>query len=75
MNCLQVKMDYKEDCKLGFGEYVQVYAEYDITNTMQPYGAISMGAVGNFIPVHELADLENDQAENKDRDTTARRSY
>ena len=45
-----VKMDYKRDCKLGFGEYVQVYAEHDITNTMQPmtYGAISMGGVGNF---------------------------
>jgi hypothetical protein len=45
-----VKMDYKRDCKLGFGEYVQVYAEHDITSTIQSmtYGAISMGGVRNF---------------------------
>jgi len=29
-----IKMDYKRDCKLGFGEYVHIYAEHDITNTM-----------------------------------------
>ena len=36
--------------QVRFGEYVQVYAEHDITNTMQPrtYGAISMEGVGNF---------------------------
>jgi hypothetical protein len=45
-----VRVDYKRDCKLGFGEYVQVYAENDITNTMHPrtYGAISMGSTGNL---------------------------
>jgi hypothetical protein len=45
-----VRTDYKKDCKLGFGEYVQVYAENDITNTMQPrtFGAISMGSTGNL---------------------------
>jgi len=25
------KTNYKRDCKLGFGEYVQVYAKHDIT--------------------------------------------
>jgi len=47
---LQLSRWTKRDCKLGFGDYVQVYAEHDITNTMQPriYGAISMGAVENF---------------------------
>ena len=45
-----VRVDYKRDCKLGFGEYVQVYAENDITNTMEArtYGAISLGSAGNL---------------------------
>ena len=45
-----VRIDYKRDCKLGFGEYVQVYAENDITNTMQArtFGAISLGSAGNM---------------------------
>jgi hypothetical protein len=45
-----IRVDYQRDCKLGFGEYVQVSADSDITNTMQPrtYGAISLGSVGNM---------------------------
>jgi hypothetical protein len=45
-----VRVDYKRDCRLGFGEYVQVSADNDITNTMQPrtYGAISLGSAGNL---------------------------
>ena len=44
-----IKMDYERDCKSGFGEYVQVYAERDITHTMQPSTyAISIGSIGNF---------------------------
>ena len=45
-----IRVDYKRDCRLGFGEYVQVSADNDITNTMQPrtYGAISLGSVGNM---------------------------
>jgi hypothetical protein len=44
-----VRIDYKRD-KLGFGEYVQVYAENDITNTMQPrtFGALIMRSAGNM---------------------------
>jgi hypothetical protein len=45
-----IKIDYKRDCKLGFGEYVQVYTENEVTNTMQPriHGALSMGSTGNL---------------------------
>ena len=45
-----VRVDYKRDCRLGFGEYVQVSADNDITDTMQPrtYGAISLESVGNL---------------------------
>ena len=45
-----IKIDDKRDCKLGFGEYVQVYTENEVTNTMQPrtHGALSMGSTGNL---------------------------
>jgi hypothetical protein len=44
-----VKIDYSRDCKLGFGEYVQVHDDNAITNTMEPrtLGAISLGNSGN----------------------------
>jgi hypothetical protein len=43
-------VDFKRDCKLGYGEYVQVYADEDITNTMKPrtLGAICVGVSGNL---------------------------
>ena len=46
----RVRIDYKRDCKIGFGEYVQVYAENDISNTMQArtFGAISLGSAENM---------------------------
>ena len=31
-----IRVDYKRDCKLGFSEYIQEYAENNITNTMEP---------------------------------------
>ena len=45
-----VIVDYKRHCKLSFGEYVQVYAENSITNTMESrtFGAISFGSAGNM---------------------------
>ena len=45
-----VRVDYRRDCKLGFGEYVQVYAENNITNTMEArtFRAFSLGSVGNM---------------------------
>ena len=44
-----VQIDYKKDCQLKFGEYVQVHDEDMITNTMKErtLGAISLGPVGN----------------------------
>ena len=38
-----IRVYYKRDCELEFGEYVQVYAENNITNTMEArtFGAIS----------------------------------
>jgi len=52
-----VRIDYKSDCKLGFGEYVQVYAENNITNTMQSrtYGVLSMGTSGNIQGTYRVA--------------------
>jgi hypothetical protein len=46
----RVRVDYERDCKLGFGEYVQAYAEESISNTMQPrtFGAISFETTGNL---------------------------
>ena len=37
-----VRIDYKRDCKLGFGEYVQVYAENDISKTMHTHLELSV---------------------------------
>jgi len=44
-----VKIDYLRDCKVGFGEYVQVHEDDEITNTMKPRtnGALALGPVGN----------------------------
>lgn len=44
-----VKIDYKRDCQLKLGEYVQVHDEDMITNTMKErtLGAICLGPVGN----------------------------
>ena len=74
-----IKIDYKREksCKLGFGEYAQVYAEHDITNTAQDLWCHIIGSSCKFsrnIPVHELADVENDQAQNVGRDAAARRA-
>ena len=30
-----VKVDYKRDCKVDFGEYVQIYLEDEVTNTLR----------------------------------------
>jgi hypothetical protein len=45
-----IKVDYDRDCKVGFGEYCQVYMEDTITNTLKERttGAISLGPVGNL---------------------------
>jgi hypothetical protein len=45
-----VRSDYQRDCKVGFGEYVQVYMEESVTNTLQERttGAISLGPAGNL---------------------------
>ena len=45
-----IRVDFKRDCKLGYGEDVQVYADEDITNTMKPrtLGAICVGVSGNL---------------------------
>jgi len=44
-----VKIDYKRDCQLKLGEYVQVHDDDMITNTMKErtLGAICLGPVGN----------------------------
>lgn len=44
-----VKIDYARDCKVGFGEYVQVHEDDEITNSMKPRtnGAIALGPTGN----------------------------
>lgn len=44
------KMDFKRDCSLKFGSYVQVYEEDLVTNTLKErtLGAISLGPVGNI---------------------------
>ena len=51
-------MNYKRDCKLGFGEYVQVYAEHDITNTIHPRTYIYIneisGKCSGYFPVYDL---------------------
>ena len=46
---LGVKLDYARDCKLAFGEYVEVHEDNAITNTMEPRttGAICLGPMGN----------------------------
>ena len=46
----EVRLDYKRDCKLRGGEYVQVHAENDITNTIQArtFGASSLRPDGNM---------------------------
>lgn len=45
-----IKTDYNKECKLGFGDYVQVYNEDEVTNTMRERtcGAISLGPSGNI---------------------------
>jgi hypothetical protein len=44
-----IKVDYKRDAKIGFGDYVQVHEFDEIKNTMKErtLGAISLGPVGN----------------------------
>jgi hypothetical protein len=74
-----VRIDYRRDCKLGFGEYVQVYAENDITNTMQArtFEAISLGLAGNMQGTYLFLSLtsENNQKEILGRDANAIRVY
>ncbi len=43
------KVDYNRDCRIAFGDYVQVHQEDEITNTMaeRTVGAIALGPVGN----------------------------
>lgn len=43
------KIDFKRDCALKFGQYVQVHEDELITNTMKErtLGALSLGPVGN----------------------------
>jgi len=45
-----IKTDYQRDIKIGFGEYVQVYDEDRVTNTMRErtIGALSLGPTGNL---------------------------
>jgi hypothetical protein len=45
-----VRVDYSRNCKLGFGDYVQVYAERDDSNNMhaKTVGAICLGSTGNL---------------------------
>lgn len=45
-----VKIDYQRDCKVGFGQYVQVHEDNEITNTMKARteGAIALGPSGNI---------------------------
>jgi len=65
------RVDYKRDCKLGFGEYVQVYAENNITNTMEDrtLGAqlrISRKYAGN-VTIPQPNVLENNSSQILDR--------
>ena len=45
-----IKTNYIRDCKIGFGEYVQVHEDDQITNTLKErtLAAISLGPVGNL---------------------------
>jgi hypothetical protein len=54
-----VKTDYLRECKIGFGEYVQVYNDDDTTNSMRERtrGAISLGTSGNLQGTYLFMDL------------------
>ena len=53
------KVDFKLDCQLEFGEYVQVSDDNDTTNTMasRTTGAICMGPVGNLQGTYKFMSL------------------
>ena len=54
------KIDYKKDCSLKFGEYVQVHDDEMITNTLneRTLGAIVLGPIGNVQGSYSFLNLK-----------------